>query len=94
MPLDELNEGTKPGQSSIFSPYEGSSDYDTSQYKEDLKKFRKMALESQVLTTTSECSAPTTENSLQQSSSSDGQQTTQEMEMGKLKKEIQVDESS
>ncbi|XP_050228822.1 proline-rich receptor-like protein kinase PERK4 [Mercurialis annua] len=42
--LDDLNEGTKPGQSSIFN---GSSDYDTTTYNADMKKFRQMALSSQ-----------------------------------------------
>ncbi|KAI4377754.1 hypothetical protein MLD38_015333 [Melastoma candidum] len=44
--LSDLNEGMRPGQSGLYSSY-GSSDYDNSQYNEDLKKFRKMALESQ-----------------------------------------------
>ncbi|KAM1389696.1 hypothetical protein ACFX2I_017647 [Malus domestica] len=44
--LSDLNEGIRPGQSNVYSSY-GSSDYDTSQYKEDLKKIRKMALGSQ-----------------------------------------------
>ncbi|KAF2301220.1 hypothetical protein GH714_020923 [Hevea brasiliensis] len=46
MPLDDLSDGITPGHSMIYGSY-GSSDYSSSQYKEDLKKFRKMALESQ-----------------------------------------------
>ncbi len=42
--LDDLNEGVKPGQSSVYS---SSSDYDTTAYNTDMKKFRKMALSSQ-----------------------------------------------
>lgn len=46
--LDDLNEGTKPGQSSVFNPTSGgSSDYDTQAYNADMKKFRKLALSSQ-----------------------------------------------
>ncbi|EEF40848.1 proline-rich receptor-like protein kinase PERK4 [Ricinus communis] len=45
--LDALNEGTKPGQSSMFSSSNGSSDYDTSSYNADMKKFRQVALSSQ-----------------------------------------------
>ncbi|KAB5556876.1 hypothetical protein DKX38_007785 [Salix brachista] len=45
--LDDLNEGTKPGQSSIFSGSNGSSDYDASSYNADMKRFRQVALNSQ-----------------------------------------------
>ncbi|KAL9387792.1 hypothetical protein Peur_020916 [Populus x canadensis] len=44
MPLDELNEGITPGLSSVYSS--ASSDYSTRQHEEDMKKFRKLALES------------------------------------------------
>jgi hypothetical protein len=44
--LDDLNEGTKPGQSSVYGS-NGSSDYDNNAYNADMKKFRKMALSSQ-----------------------------------------------
>ncbi|KAF5945735.1 hypothetical protein HYC85_015963 [Camellia sinensis] len=55
--LSDLNEGIKPGHSTVYSSH-GSSDYDTSQYNEDLKKFRKMALGTQEYGS-SEYSAPT-----------------------------------
>ncbi|XP_038714091.1 proline-rich receptor-like protein kinase PERK7 [Tripterygium wilfordii] len=42
--LEDLNDGTKPGQSSVFSSSTGSSEYDNSTYSSDMKKFRKMAL--------------------------------------------------
>lgn len=45
--LDDLNEGVKPGQSSVFSPVNGSSDYDTSAYNTDMKRFREVAFASQ-----------------------------------------------
>jgi hypothetical protein len=44
MPLDELNEGITPGLSSVYSS--AISDYSTRQHEEDMKKFRKLALES------------------------------------------------
>lgn len=44
--LDDLNEGVRPGQSSIYTS-SGSSDYDANAYNADMKKFRKMALTSQ-----------------------------------------------
>ncbi|KAG6518190.1 hypothetical protein ZIOFF_021593 [Zingiber officinale] len=44
--LEDLNEGVRPGHSRFFSSY-GSSDYDSIQYNEDMKKFRKMALGTQ-----------------------------------------------
>ncbi|XP_010254881.1 PREDICTED: proline-rich receptor-like protein kinase PERK4 [Nelumbo nucifera] len=44
--LDDLNEGVKPGQSTVFGVI-GSSEYDANAYNADMIKFRKMALESQ-----------------------------------------------
>ncbi|KAI7735059.1 hypothetical protein M8C21_019316, partial [Ambrosia artemisiifolia] len=44
MSLSDLDDGMKPGHSSV---YNGSSDYDTAQYNEDMIKFRKMALGTQ-----------------------------------------------
>ncbi|KAL5752698.1 hypothetical protein ACOSP7_022895 [Xanthoceras sorbifolium] len=41
--LDDLNEGVKPGQSSIYSS-STSTEYSQSSYNADLKKFRQMAL--------------------------------------------------
>lgn len=77
LPLDELNEGLRPGHSGIYESY-GSSDFDAAQYKEDLKKFRKMALESQAQNS-SECSGPTSEFGPHPSgSSSEGLRTTQD----------------
>jgi serine/threonine protein kinase len=56
--LEDLNEGIRPGQSTIYGSHD-SIDYDNAQYKEDLKKFTKMALESQIQVT--DCSGPTSE---------------------------------
>ncbi|KAL9224048.1 hypothetical protein vseg_000122 [Gypsophila vaccaria] len=84
--LSDLNEGIKPGHSSKYSSH-GSSDYDTSQYKEDLKKFRQVALASQEYGS-SEYGATTSEYGVNPSSSSTDEasrQTTREMEMGKMK---------
>ncbi|XP_044462900.1 proline-rich receptor-like protein kinase PERK1 [Mangifera indica] len=86
MSLSDLNEGIRPGHSNIYSSY-GSSDYDTMQYNEDLKKFRKMALNSQEYGASSEYSAPTSEYGLNPSGSSG--EITQEMEMGRMKKNSQ-----
>ncbi|CAI9766101.1 unnamed protein product [Fraxinus pennsylvanica] len=81
--LDDLNDGIRPGRSAIYDPH-GSSDfeatYDTFQYKEDLQKFKKMALESVEHNNSSECSGPTSDFGLPAScSSSDYLRTTQEM---------------
>ncbi|MCD7448159.1 hypothetical protein HAX54_038715 [Datura stramonium] len=46
LPLDELNEGLRPGHSGIYESY-GSSDFDARAVQRRPKKFRKMALESQ-----------------------------------------------
>lgn len=83
--LSDLNEGIRPGHSTVYSSY-GSSDYDTAQYNEDMKKFRKMALESKEYGS-SEYSGPTSEYGLNPSGSSSEGQTTREMEMGRSKKD-------
>ncbi|CAL5339292.1 unnamed protein product [Camellia sinensis] len=76
--LSDLNEGIKPDS------FHGISDYDTSQYNVDMKKFSKMALGTREYGS-NEHSALTSEYGLYASSSSSGgQQTTREMEMGKM----------
>ncbi|CAL5400280.1 unnamed protein product [Camellia sinensis] len=81
--LSDLNEAIKPGHNTVYSSH-GSSDYDTNQYNEDMKKFRKMALGTKEYGS-NEHSALTSEYGLYPSgSSSGGQQTTPEMEMGKM----------
>lgn len=65
----------------MYSSY-GSSDYDASQYNEDLKKFRKMAFPSQEYGS-SEYSEPTSEYGVHRSGSS--ADNTREMEMRKMK---------
>ncbi|XXG81377.1 hypothetical protein AAC387_Pa09g2027 [Persea americana] len=44
--LEDLNEGVRPGQSSVFSS-DGSTEYNSSTYNADMKQFRKMALATQ-----------------------------------------------
>ncbi|PIN17590.1 Serine/threonine protein kinase [Handroanthus impetiginosus] len=84
--LSDLNEGIRPGHSTVYSSY-GSSDYDTAQYNEDMKKFRKMALASQEYTSTGQYSNPTREYGLNPSGSSSEGQQTREMEMSRTKKD-------
>ncbi|OEL34583.1 Proline-rich receptor-like protein kinase PERK1, partial [Dichanthelium oligosanthes] len=82
--LEDLNEGVRPGHSRFFGSY-SSSDYDSGQYNEDMKKFRKMAFNNNNYTS-SQYSAPTSEyGQVQSASSSEGHQT-QEMESGAMKK--------
>ena len=57
--LEDLNEGVRPGHSRLFGSY-SSSDYDSGQYNEDMKKFRKMAFNTNNYTS-SQYSAPTSE---------------------------------
>ncbi|XP_058074354.1 proline-rich receptor-like protein kinase PERK1 [Magnolia sinica] len=83
--LEALNEGVRPGHSTLYSSY-GSSDYDSGQYNEDMKKFRKMALASHEYGS-SEYSGRTSEYGLNPSASSSEGQQTREMEMGKMKKD-------
>ena len=84
MSLSDLNEGIRPGRSQVYGSY-GSSDYDSGQYNEDMKKFRKMALGSQGYVASSEYSEPTSQYGLYPSGSSSEGQHTREMEMGKMK---------
>ncbi|TYI21979.1 hypothetical protein ES332_A06G075600v1 [Gossypium tomentosum] len=86
--LSDLNEGVTPGQSSVYSSYE-SSDYDTNQYNEDMKRFRRMALDTQEYAASSEYSEATSEYGLYPSGSSYEGQTTREMEMRKMMKNSQ-----
>ncbi|PRQ46554.1 putative protein kinase RLK-Pelle-PERK-1 family [Rosa chinensis] len=94
--LSDLNEGIRPGHSSVYSSH-GSSDYDsrpydTKQRNLDMINHRKMALESQEYGASSEYSGgrTTSEYGLNPSgSSSEGQrtrETTREMELGKMNK--------
>ncbi|KAK3163234.1 hypothetical protein QOZ80_1AG0000990 [Eleusine coracana subsp. coracana] len=81
--LDDLNEGVRPGHSRFMGSY-SSSDYDSGQYNEDLKKFKKMALGSSGLQSSQQ--TPTSEYGQNPSvSSSDGHQT-QETEAGSVNK--------
>lgn len=88
--LDDLNEGVRPGHSRFMGSYSSSaSDYDTNQYKEDLKKFRKMALGGSGVQSGSQ-ETPTSEYGRNPSASSgDGHQTTtQETEVaGSVRKD-------
>ncbi|EEF50863.1 somatic embryogenesis receptor kinase, putative [Ricinus communis] len=43
--LEHLNEGVKPGQSTVFSSTSGSSDNDTTSYSADMRKFRKVVMD-------------------------------------------------
>ncbi|CAH8306472.1 unnamed protein product [Eruca vesicaria subsp. sativa] len=80
--LDDLTEEATPGHNTICS-LDGSSDYSSIKYNEDMKKFEEMALDSQTFEI-SECSGVTTSDNGQNpsgsSSISDGQRTMQEIE--------------
>ncbi|KAG6425918.1 hypothetical protein SASPL_110127 [Salvia splendens] len=73
LPLDDLTEPIQSRQNALNNDSHDSSDYDslydTTQYREDLIKFRKMALES-AEHTVSEYSGPTSEFGLRPSGSS------------------------
>lgn len=45
MSMEDLNEGGRPGQNSYLSPGGMTSEYDASSYSADMKKIRKLALE-------------------------------------------------
>ncbi|KAJ4718123.1 Receptor-like kinase [Melia azedarach] len=93
MPLDDLNEGITPGHSTIYGSY-GSSDYNSMQYREDIKKFRKIALES-VEHGSSDCSELTSDYGQNPSSSStEDRQTAQEIEPQKAEKDTNITSQS
>lgn len=46
MSIEDLSEGGRAAQNTYLSPGSGSSEYDASSYSADMKKFRKLALES------------------------------------------------
>ncbi|XP_031252697.1 proline-rich receptor-like protein kinase PERK15 isoform X1 [Pistacia vera] len=86
MPLEDLNDGITPGHSSVYGSY-GSLEYNSIKYREDMKKSRKAALEILDLGS-SEFSEQTSDDGPNQScSSTEGQQTTQEMEPQKAEKD-------
>jgi hypothetical protein len=83
--LEDLNEGVRPGHIRFFGSY-SESDYDSSHYNEDMKKFKKMALNNNNYTS-SQYSAPTSEyGQVQSASSSEGQQTQEMLESSVTKK--------
>lgn len=82
--LADLDDGIKPGHNSV---YNGSSDYDTTQYNEDLIRHRKMIVDSQEFAS-SEYSRPTSEYGLNPSGSSSEAGNTREMEMSKLRRDM------
>ncbi|PIN19252.1 Serine/threonine protein kinase [Handroanthus impetiginosus] len=84
--LSDLKEGIRPGQRTVNSSY-GSSDYNTTQYKEDIRKFRKMALTSQECGSSDQYSNPTSKYGLYSSGSRSKGQQTGEMEMGKMQRD-------
>ncbi|CAN6982442.1 unnamed protein product [Brassica oleracea var. botrytis] len=84
--LSDLNEGIRPGDSNKYSSYGGSTDYDSRQYNDEMKKVRKMALGTQGYNTTGEYSNSASDYGLCPSGSSSEGQTTREMEMGKIKR--------
>ncbi|KAJ6963494.1 hypothetical protein NC652_001960 [Populus alba x Populus x berolinensis] len=96
LPLGELNEGITPGLSMVYSS--ASSDYTNRQYEEDMKKFRKLALESPehdsrvnplASTSSQECTEPTSESGRNPFlSSTEGQQTKPEMDSPRKEENI------
>ncbi|KAL0699480.1 hypothetical protein Bca4012_055602 [Brassica carinata] len=86
--LSDLNEGMRPGHSTVCSSYGGSTDYDSSQYNDGMKKLRK-ALETQEYNTTDEYSNTSSDYGLYPSCSSSDGETTREMELGEIKRTSQ-----
>ncbi|KAH9714354.1 proline-rich receptor-like protein kinase PERK1 [Citrus sinensis] len=88
-PLDDLNEGITPGHSTIYGSY-GGSDYNSMQYREDMKKFRKIALESVELGSSDYSGLTSDYGQNPPSSSTEDRQATQETEPNKAEKDTNV----
>jgi hypothetical protein len=96
MPLDELNEGITPGLSTVYSS--ASPYYSTPQHEENMKKLRKVALESlehdstvnpPASTSSQECSGSAGESDQNPlSRSTEGRQATPEMDSQRMEKNI------
>ncbi|CAH8380178.1 unnamed protein product [Eruca vesicaria subsp. sativa] len=83
MSMEDLNEGGRPGQNSYLSPGGMTSEYDASTYSADMKKIRKLALETKEYQS-SEYGA-TSEYGLNPSAS-----TSEEMHRGSMKRNPQL----
>ncbi|CAH8320247.1 unnamed protein product [Eruca vesicaria subsp. sativa] len=77
MSIEDLSEGGRAAQNTYLSPGSGSSEYDTRSYSADMKKFRKLALESKEY--------QTNEYGLNPSTS-----TSEEMDRGSVKPSPQI----
>lgn len=88
-PLDDLNEGITPGHSTIYGSY-GGSDYNSMQYREDMKKIRKIALESVELGSSDYSGLTSDYGQNPPSSSTEDRQATQETEPNKAEKDTNV----
>ncbi|KAE9464520.1 hypothetical protein C3L33_03636, partial [Rhododendron williamsianum] len=84
--LSDLYAEFRPRHSTAYSSH-GSLDYDTNQYSEDLKKFKKVALGTQECGSSEQSRSTSEYGSHPSGSSSVAQQNTQEMEMGEIKKD-------
>lgn len=82
--LSDLNEDIRPGRSGLFGSY-GSLEYDAIKCNEDLKKFQKITLASTENYGSSKHGKPTSRYGVNPLGSSSEGQTSQEMEMGKMK---------
>ncbi|CAL0312477.1 unnamed protein product [Lupinus luteus] len=87
--LEDLSDGNKNGNNTAYGSSHGNSDYDSAQYKRDMTKFRKLALETQEHGgASSDYNGVTSEygvNTSDSSGESHNRQTTREMEMRKMK---------
>lgn len=78
--MDDLSGGGRAGQNTHLSPGSVSSEYDASSYSTDMKRFRKLALESKEYGS-SEYGGVTSEYGLNPSASS-----SEEMHRGSMKR--------
>ncbi|KAJ7529128.1 hypothetical protein O6H91_15G034900 [Diphasiastrum complanatum] len=84
VPISDLNQGVRPGQSTIYEAPFDSADYDSSQYSTEMRKFRKMALGvSQDYGSEYSASAATTEYGRNESSTSSSEfHQTRQVDLG------------
>lgn len=84
--LDDLNDGgVKPGHSTVYGSHV-NSDYDTGEYKENMKAFRKLVLDSQEYASSEYSGGRTTSEYGLNPSCSSSEHNTEDMETRRLNK--------
>lgn len=88
MNLEDVYQGIKPGHSTMYNSSVESSDYDSAMYREDMNKFRKLALASQEYGSSEYSHGTTSEYGLNPSGSSSEVQPQRMENKSRMKNDI------